>query len=84
MTLKTSAAAMSLMTLIQMLPSIVSHQSPQIMNTTHPVTVAWILMTLVMTKKTAMFMVMTAEASNHVVRIGYLSYETIDTLKVKK
>ena len=76
MILKTSAPAMSLTTLIQMLPSIVSHQSPQMMNTTRLVTVAWIVMTLVMTKKTAMLMVMTAEVSNHVVRIGYLSYET--------
>ena len=68
MILKTSAPAM---TPIQMLLFVVSHQSPQMMNTTHLVTSAWIVMALVMTKGIAMLMAM---ISNHVIRIDYLSY----------
>lgn len=79
MILKTSVPAMTPMTLIQMLLFVVSHQLPQMMNTTRLVTAAWIVMALVMMKRTAMLMVM---ISNHVVRTGYLSY--LDTLKVKE
>ena len=81
MTLKTLAPAMSLTTLIQIFPSLVSHQSPQMMNTTHLVTVARRVMGLVMMKRTAILTVMTAEVSNHVVKIAHLSCETLHDIE---